>query len=42
MRQLDVYKNWWLDSVLETNTKDTLVVMQSEDVKPSYRDDRPS
>jgi hypothetical protein len=41
MRCFDVYAKWWLDTVLEVGKKDTLVVMQSEDVKPNYRDDAP-
>lgn len=41
IRRLDVYKQWWLHTILETGKKDTLVVMQSEDVKPNYRDDPP-
>jgi len=41
MRRLDIYAQWWLDTVLEVGTKNTVVVMQSEDVKPNYRDDAP-
>jgi len=41
IRRLDIYKQWWLDSILEIKEADTLVVMQSEDVKPNYRDDKP-
>ncbi|KAF2007617.1 amidase signature enzyme [Amniculicola lignicola CBS 123094] len=40
IRRLDVYKQWWLDTVLETGRMNTLVVMQSEEVKPNYRDDK--
>ncbi|KAF2033333.1 hypothetical protein EK21DRAFT_109130 [Setomelanomma holmii] len=41
IRRLDIYKQWWLETILEMWSKDTVVVMQSEDVKPSYRDDAP-
>jgi hypothetical protein len=41
MRRLDVYKQWWLDAILETVEKNTFVVMQSEDIRPNYRDDAP-
>jgi len=41
IRRLDIYKQWWIDTILETERKHTLVVMQSEDVKPNYRDDAP-
>jgi hypothetical protein len=41
MSCFDVYAKWWLDTLLEVGKKDTLVVMQSEDVKPNYRDDAP-
>jgi hypothetical protein len=39
MRRLDVYKQWWLDVVLEVGQRETVVVMGSEEVKPNYRDD---
>jgi hypothetical protein len=39
--RLDIYKQWWFDCILEIPENDTLVVMQSEDVKSNYRDDAP-
>ena len=41
MRRLDVYRRWFLEHVMEAGKKSTLLVMQSEDVKPNYRDDPP-
>lgn len=39
MRRLDIYKQWWLDVVLEVRKRETVVVMGSEEVNPNYRDD---
>jgi hypothetical protein len=39
IRGLDTYKHWWLDTILETGVKNSIVVMQSEDDKPNYCDD---
>ena len=41
LRRLDVYKGWFLDTVMQVGIKTSFVVMQSEDVMPKYRDDPP-
>ena len=41
MRRMDVYKNWFLNVVMQVGEMGTFVVMQSEDVSPKYRDDPP-
>ncbi|KAH8674353.1 hypothetical protein BGZ60DRAFT_513763, partial [Tricladium varicosporioides] len=41
MRRMRVYEEWFLQTVMRVGTANTLVVMQSEDVKPNYRDDPP-
>jgi len=38
---MDVYKAWFLENVMQVGKMNTFVVMQSEDVKPLYRDDAP-
>ena len=40
-RRMDIYKQWFLDAVVQTDIRNALVVMQSEDVSPKYRDDPP-
>ena len=40
-RRMDIYKQWFLGSVMQTDTRNALVIMQSEDVSPKYRDDPP-
>ncbi|KAF2229188.1 amidase signature enzyme, partial [Viridothelium virens] len=40
LHRLEVYKRWFLDRGMEVGKKNTLVIMQSEDVKPNYRDDQ--
>jgi hypothetical protein len=41
MRRLVIHKQWWLDTIPEMEKTNAFVVMQSEDVKPNYRDDAP-
>ena len=41
MRRMDVYKEWFLNVVMQVGEAYTFVVMQSEDVTPKYRDDPP-
>lgn len=41
MRRMNVYKQWFLDVVMQVGVKNSFVVMQSEDVTPKYRDDSP-
>ncbi|KAL8899111.1 MAG: hypothetical protein Q9207_006362 [Kuettlingeria erythrocarpa] len=41
MRRLEVYKDWFLNDVMEVGKRNSFVVMQSEDVTPKYRDDLP-
>lgn len=41
MRCMNVYKDWFLDKVMQVGKKHSFVVMQSEDVIPRYRDDPP-
>ncbi|KAH8588310.1 amidase signature domain-containing protein [Bisporella sp. PMI_857] len=41
MRRMKVYEEWFLKIVMRVGTANTLVVMQSEDVQPNYRDDPP-
>lgn len=38
---MKIYESWFLSTVLRVGSFNTLVVMQSEDVKPNYRDDPP-
>jgi hypothetical protein len=39
MRRMEVYEKWFLQAVMRVGTANILVIMQSEDVKPNYRDD---
>lgn len=39
--RMDIYKHWFLCTVMQTDIRNALVIMQSEDVSPKYRDDRP-
>jgi len=41
IRRMDLYKQWFLETVMQVGMMNTVVVMQSEDVKPMYRDDAP-
>jgi hypothetical protein len=41
-RRMKVYEKWFLQTVMRVDTVNTLVVMQSEEVKPKYRDDPPT
>ena len=41
MLRMNVYKLWFLESVMQVGKKNTMVVMQSEDVEPKYRKDPP-
>ncbi|KAL8833573.1 MAG: hypothetical protein Q9170_004188 [Blastenia crenularia] len=41
MRRMSVYKEWFLNTVMEVGKRNSFVVMQSEDVVPRYRDDPP-
>ena len=41
MRRIDVYKQWFLEEVMQVGVKNSLVIMQNEDVEPKYRDDPP-
>lgn len=40
-RRMDIYKQWFLDAVMQSDIRNALVIMQSEDVSPKYRDDPP-
>ena len=41
MLRMNVYKEWFLNTVMQVGKRNTLVVMQSEDVEPKYREDDP-
>lgn len=41
MRRMNLYKHSFLQTVMQVGKLNTFVVMQSEDVKPMYRDDTP-
>lgn len=39
MRRMDVYKDWFSETIMQVGKSNSFVVMQSEDVIPKYRDD---
>lgn len=41
MVRLEVYKDWFLDTVMKQGSKDTLVLIPIENISPRYRDDAP-
>ena len=41
MRRMDIYKDWFLNVVMQVGQRTTFVVTQSEDVGLKYRDDPP-
>ena len=41
MRRMKVYEEWFLKAEMRVGTANSLVVMQSEDVKPNYREEPP-
>ncbi|PQE16360.1 hypothetical protein CJF32_00006229 [Rutstroemia sp. NJR-2017a WRK4] len=42
IRRMKVYEEWFLQTVMRVDKANTLVVMQSEEVRPNYRDDPPA
>ena len=41
MHRIKVYGDWFLNTVMQIGKKNTYVIIQSEDVRPNYRDDPP-
>lgn len=41
VEKLDVYKEWFLDVVMQRGKRDTLVLIPIENISPRYRDDPP-
>ena len=41
MRRMNVYKPWFLQTVMQVGKLNIFVVMQNEDVKPMYCDETP-